>query len=49
VVEDTLKHTVDVLFPPPLEWPESKRHLLNAQKEHPDGFELIFEEGKEGE
>lgn len=41
VIEDALKHTVDVLFPPPLEWPESKHHLM-VTKNREDGFVLIF-------
>jgi hypothetical protein len=45
VVEDVLRHTVDVLFPPPLEWPESKRHLLPV-KGRENGFMLIFDEAK---
>lgn len=45
VIEDTLRHTADVLFPPPLEWPESKHHLLDGRKKE-DGFVLIFDESK---
>jgi hypothetical protein len=41
VIEDTFKHTVDVLFPPPLEWPENKHHLM-VTKSREDGFVLIF-------
>jgi hypothetical protein len=41
VVEDALRHTVDVFFPPPLQWPESKHHLM-ATKNREDGFVLVF-------
>lgn len=48
VVEDVLRHTVDVLFPPPLEWPESKHHLL-AAKGRENGFMLVFDEATAGQ
>ena len=41
LIEDVFKHTVDVLFPPPLEWPESKHHLM-VTKNREDGFVLVF-------
>jgi hypothetical protein len=48
VIEETLKHTLDVIFPPPLEWPENKRHLLPLKGKE-DGFAVIFEQSKLGE
>jgi hypothetical protein len=43
LIDDTLKLTTDLLYPPPEEWPTSKRHFMSAQCAHND-FELIYDE-----
>lgn len=45
MVDHALRLSLDLLFPPPLSWPNSKRHYLPSRPSR-NLFELIFEEEK---
>ena len=43
-----LRIAVDPLFPPPIPWPQSKKHQLPDNILQNNKFELIFDEFEEG-
>lgn len=45
MVDNAFKLSLDLLFPPPTNWPNSKRHYL-ANKIGHNLFELVFDEDK---
>lgn len=45
MLDNAFKLSVDVLFPPPLSWPNSKKHNL-SNKISSNLFELIFDDSK---
>jgi len=45
MVDNALKLSVDILFPPPSNWQNSKKHYLPNRVSN-NLFELIFDESK---
>ena len=43
MVDSAFKLTIDLLFPPPTNWPHSKKHHMPNRANH-NLFEMIFEE-----
>ena len=44
MLENALRIGLDPLFPPPIKWPVSKRHILNDITSENNRFEKIFDE-----
>jgi hypothetical protein len=44
MLDDALKLTLDLLFPPPEYWPSSRKHCLPSQD---NKFELVYEEERD--
>jgi hypothetical protein len=45
MVDNALKLSVDLLFPPPQNWLNSKKHFLPTKVSN-NPFELVFDESK---
>ena len=48
MVEQTLKLTLDVIFPPPAHYPNSQKYLAPDNPLERSQFELIFDEDRDG-
>lgn len=46
MLDNTFKLTIDILFPPPISWPNSKKHCM-PNKVKANIFELIFDDNDE--
>ena len=42
MLDDAFKLSIDVVYPPPSEWPASKKHYLGSTGNN--AFELVFDE-----
>ena len=47
MVNNAFQLSIDLLFPPPLNWANSKKHFLSSRVSS-NSFELIFDEAKKG-
>ena len=45
MIDNAFKLSLDIVFPPPLTWQNSKKHYM-PNKVSNNLFELIFDEGK---
>lgn len=48
MLDNAFKISLDILFPPPTNWPQGKRHILIDQKINSNLFTIIFDEITEG-
>lgn len=48
MIENTLKLTIDPLFPPPEAWPNNKKLFFGEDPLSENRFEIIFDEGCDG-